>query len=159
MKLIVFFLMVLLGSSPIFADMTSSGVKDLEVEHTFSKDRLGIFHNVSIKNVGKESYVIFYVLFEYYGSDGRKNDFVTKKQLDGLIRPNESRTFENISSGVIPNYILSDISNVEAIITSVVTEQENKAGKKDVDEIIESLKSHGEFEGFKKEVSKMLDNQ
>lgn len=151
--------MVIIGGLPNFTVMASNGVKDLEIKNTFYKDRLGIFHNVSIKNLGKESYVIFYVLFEYYGSDEEKANFTTEKQLDGLVRPNESRTFENISSGVIPGYILSNINNVKVIVNSVVTERENRAGKKDVDEIIESLKRHGEFESFKKEVSEMLDNQ
>jgi len=158
MKKIVFFLVALMWVLPIFADMTSDGVKDLEAKLTFSKDKLGIIHNVSIKNIGKESYVIFYVLFEYYGSDGKQKGFVTKKQLDGLIRPNEIRTFENISSGIIPSYILSDISNSKVIITSAVAEEQNKAAQKDVDKIIDSLKRHGEFERFKKDVSEMLDN-
>lgn len=133
---------------PVYADTTSDRVKNLEVEHIFSKDRLGIIHSVSIKNIGKDSYCLFYVLFEYYGADGKKYDFGTERQLDGLIRPNETRTFRNISSGTIASYILSDIGDSKVIITSVVIEEQNKAVKID-DKAEKYFKEHPERSDFK----------
>lgn len=142
LKLIAFFLVALMWILPVYADMTSDRVKNLEVKHTFSKDKLGIIHSVSIKNIGKDSYCLFYVLFEYYGADGKKYDFRTERQLDGLICPNETRTFENISSGTIASYILLDISDSKVIITSVAIEELNEKGKK-------YFKEHPERSDFK----------